>query len=98
VTATVVNEGYLDTSLLQARNAGLAVPERVSLRLSGEADSDDPETVGIDFMRGKRGGSFESFYRASWKVRGPRGAAFEVILESEKGGNDRRSATLGSSP
>jgi len=97
ITATVVNEGYLDTSLLHARNARLSVPDRVSIRLPDGASTKDPETVRFAFMRGKRGSSFESLYRAEWKVKGSEGAAVEIILKSEKGGNDRRSVTLGTS-
>jgi hypothetical protein len=70
------------------------VPDRLSIKLSGSARTEDPETVEFAFMRGKRGASFESLYRTQWKVRAPRGTAIEIVLESEKGGTDRRSVTL----
>ena len=43
----------MDTSLLQARNARLAVPDRLSIKLSGGAKTEDPETLDFAFMRGK---------------------------------------------
>ncbi|MFC1662269.1 M14 family zinc carboxypeptidase, partial [Gemmatimonadota bacterium] len=99
VTATVANEGYLDTSLEQARRTNIAKPDRVTLELSGEAEVEGPLTVEFPFMRGTRDSSFVSLYRASWTVRAPEGARISLVLWSEKGGVDRREVELrGSEP
>lgn len=90
VTAAVANEGYLDTSLEQGRRARVSRPDRVILELPANAATDDPLTVRFPFMRGTRGSSYVSLYRARWKVEAPEGAALTITLRSEKGGADRR--------
>jgi len=95
VTATVANEGYLDTSMEQARRIGVAEPDRVTLDLGNGATTEDPPTVEFDFMRGTRESDFLSFYRASWRVRGQAGGRVSILLQSEKGGTHRREGVLG---
>ncbi len=95
VTATVANEGYLDTSMEQARRTGVAQPDRVTIELGGSAATEDPRTAEFEFMRGTRESEFLSLYRASWTVRGPEGTRIEILLESEKGGTDRLEVVLG---
>jgi hypothetical protein len=94
ITATAANEGYLDTSLEQARLAGVAKTDRLVLELSDGVQTDDELVVELPFMRGHRGSSFLSLYRASWKVLGREGARITVELRSEKGGVDRTSFEL----
>lgn len=94
VTATAANEGYLDTSMEQARRAGLARPDRLILELSGDQTTPDARSVEFPFMRGTRGSSFVSRYRAEWTVRAPEGGDLTIVLRSEKGGTDRRSVEL----
>lgn len=94
MTAIVANEGYLDTSLVQARLANVAEPDRVAIEIAENATTEDPMEVEFPFMRGTRGSSFVSLYRASWSVSAPAGSSITVVLRSEKGGVDRRIATL----
>jgi murein tripeptide amidase MpaA len=89
VTATVANEGYLDTSMEQARRANIAVADRVSLELPASASTEDPITVRFPFMRGTRESEFLSLYRGSWTVDAPEGTTIGVVLRSEKGGVDQ---------
>ncbi len=95
ITATVANEGYLDTSMEQARNTGIAVPDRVSLELGSGASTADPLTVSFPFMRGTRESEYVSLYRGSWRVTGPAGTRVGLELRSEKGGADRWEIVLG---
>lgn len=95
VTATVANEGYLDTSMEQARRAQIATPDRVTLAPGPGATTEDPLAVEFPFLRGTRESSFLSLYRASWTVRGDEGARLNISLMSEKGGMDSRDVTLG---
>ena len=94
VTATVANEGYLDTSMEQARRANIAEADEVTLELPAGAATDDPLTVEFPFMRGKRESSYVSLYRAHWTVDALEGERVTVVLRSEKGGADRRSVEL----
>jgi hypothetical protein len=94
VTATVANEGYLDTSTAQARRARVAKPDTVSLELPEGADTEDPNTIEFAFLRGTRDSSYVSLYRASWDVAGPEGSLLKIVLRSEKGGTDREEVTL----
>lgn len=94
ITATVVNEGYLDTSTEQARLAQLAAPVTSSLELAGGAGTAAPRAVQFPFLRGNRGGPHESLYRAEWRVAAPPGTKATVVLRSEKGGVDRRPVVL----
>lgn len=94
ITATFANEGYLDTSLQQARRARVAEPDEASLELEGDMESDGPLTVEFPFMRGTRESAFTSLYRATWRVTGTEGTSFTVTLHSEKGGTDRRRLEL----
>ena len=95
VTATVANEGYLDTSMEQARRAEIAEPDRVMLAPGPGATTEDPLAVEFPFLRGTRESSFLSLYRASWTVRGDEGTRVNISLISEKGGMDSREVTLG---
>jgi hypothetical protein len=97
VSATVANEGYLDTSMEQARRTGVAKPDRVTLELGEGATTEDPSTVEFNFMRGTRESGFVSLYRASWTVRGSVGSRLSILLRSEKGGMDQREVVLGGS-
>ncbi len=94
VTATVANEGYLDTSMEQARRANIAESDRISLELGDAASTEDPITVRFPFMRGARESDFVSLYRASWNVEAPEGTTVTVVLRSEKGGTARREVVL----
>jgi hypothetical protein len=78
----------------QARRTGIAKPDRVTLYLPEGSRTDDPATVAFPFMRGTRESSFVSLYRASWTVTADGGTTVELILQSEKGGEDRRSVVL----
>jgi hypothetical protein len=98
VTATVANEGYLDTSLEQARRAGVAKPDHVTIEATDGVTWDDPATVEFPFMRGTRESSFVSLYRATWNVSGREGARVGIVLSSEKGGADRREVRLTADP
>lgn len=94
VTATVANEGYLDTSMEQARRANVAKHDRVTIELADGATTSDPPTVQFPFMRGTRESSYESLYRAVWEVEARPGARLTIVVESEKGGVDRREIEL----
>ncbi len=94
ITATVVNEGYLDTSLEQARRTNVAKPDVVTLELPEGALTKDPLRVEFPFMRGTRDSSYVSKYRATWRVDAVEGAQVEIVLRSEKGGVDRRHVVL----
>jgi hypothetical protein len=94
VTATVANEGYLDTSLEQARHARVAVADQVTIELPDGVITDDPNIVEFPFMRGARESSFVSLYRATWNVSAPPGTRVFIVLKSEKGGVDRREVEL----
>ena len=95
VTATVANEGYLDTSMEQARRTGIARPDRVRIELGEGATTDEPTTVSFPFMRGTRESEYLSLYRASWTVTAPEGSRVTVTIWSEKGGEDTREVRLG---
>jgi hypothetical protein len=95
VTATVANEGYLDTSMEQARRGGIARPDEVRLELGPGATTTDPLRVEIPFMRGTRESAYVSLYRATWTVRGGTGTELRILLRSEKGGTDRKEVILG---
>jgi len=94
VTVTAANEGYLDTSMEQARRARVAVADRLTLELPSGVSSEDPLTVEFPFMRGTRESSYVSLYRGTWNLAGPDGANITVVLRSEKGGVDRRVVRL----
>jgi hypothetical protein len=94
VTATVANEGYLDTSMEQARRARISVADEVTIELPAGAATDDPVTVEFPFMRGMRESTYKSLYRASWTVNAPAGTRITILLKSEKGGVDRREVEL----
>ena len=89
LTAVAANEGYLDTSMEQARRANIAVPDRLTIELGEGATTDAPLSVDFPFMRGTRESSFVSAYRGSWEIDAPEGTRVTVILRSEKGGEDR---------
>jgi hypothetical protein len=97
VTATVANEGYLDTSMEQARRTGVAEADRVSIDLGEGVETSDPITVEFPFLRGTRESDFVSLYRASWTVVAPEGSPVTVTIRSEKGGADSREFWLRSS-
>jgi hypothetical protein len=94
VTATVVNEGYLDTSLEQGRRAQVAKPDVVTLDLPQGASTKDPLDVEFPFMRGHRDSTYFSLYRATWQVDAVEGTKVEIELRSEKGGVDRQEVVL----
>ncbi len=94
VKATVANEGYLDTSMEQARRANVAKPDRVTIEVPEGAATTDPLTVEFPFMRGTRESSYVSLYRAAWNVVAPEGTAVTIVVRSEKGGTDRRQLTI----
>ncbi len=94
VTATVANEGYLDTSMEQARRARIAKADEVTIELANGATTDDPRTVEFPFMRGMRESSYLSLYRGSWSVEAAEGTRITVVVRSEKGGVDRRQVEL----
>ena len=94
VTVTVANEGYLDTSLEQARRAGVAEADVVTLELAAGATTEDALTLEFPFMRGTRESSYVSLYRAAWNVAAPEGTRLTVMLRSEKAGVDRREVEL----
>ena len=94
VRARVTNEGWLDTSMAQARYIGIAQGDRMTLELPQEAGTSDPLTQEFEFMRGTRGGSYESFYYGEWTIEGPSGSDITIVMESEKGGVDRTSVRL----
>jgi hypothetical protein len=94
VRARVTNEGWLDTSMAQARRIGIARPDRVTLELSPGLSTDDDLAQEFEFMRGTRGGSYESYYYGEWTVEGSEGSEFTVVLDSEKGGVDRADLRL----
>ena len=89
LTAVAANEGYLDTSMEQARRANIAVPDRLTIELGEGATTDAPLSVDFPFMRGTRESSFVSAYRGSWEIDAPEGTRVTVILRSEKGGEDQ---------
>ncbi len=94
LTATAANIGYLDTSLEQARRAGVSVADRLSIELPSGSATDDSQAASFPFMRGTRGSEFRSLYRASWRVRAPAGTMVAVTISSQKGGSDRREVRL----
>jgi murein tripeptide amidase MpaA len=94
ITATVANEGYLDTSMEQARRAEVAKPDKVTLELPDGANTDDPLTVEFPFMRGTRESEYVSLYRATWKIEAPNGSNVSIVLRSEKGGADKKQIEL----
>ncbi len=95
IRVRMTNEGWLDTSMAQARVTGIAQPDRVSLELPDGASSLDPLNRSFEFMRGTRGGRYESYYYGEWRVEAPAGAEVTVILRSQKGGVDRATVRLG---
>ncbi len=90
ITVTVANEGYLDTSMEQARRIGIAEPDTVTLELPDQKAL----TAEFAFMRGMRDSPYVSLYRATWSVEAPEGTRATVVLRSEKGGVDRRDVEL----
>ncbi|MFC1477326.1 M14 family metallopeptidase [candidate division KSB1 bacterium] len=94
VTVTAANDGYLDTSMEQARNARIARPDRLTIELPDNAATDDPRSVSFPFMRGTRGSDFVSNYSASWRIQAQQGTKIKIVLVSEKGGTVRREITL----
>jgi hypothetical protein len=95
VRAVVANEGYLDTSMQQARLTGTAKPVVLSVGLPAGARTADPVRKEFEFARGTRGAGFESRYEAEWRVSAPAGAEIEIVSSSEKGGTERRRVVLG---
>ena len=94
IRARVTNEGWLDTSMTQARHIGIARPDGVTLEFDGDLSTPDEPTQEFEFMRGTRGGSYESYYYGEWTVEGSEGAQLTVVLDSEKGGMDRMEVRL----
>jgi hypothetical protein len=94
VTATVENEGYLDTSTQQARNANIAKPDELTIELNGDARTGDPLKIEFPFMHGTRGASFVSKYRGTWHIHGSKNSKATIIIRSVKGGTDTREIEL----
>lgn len=94
VTATVANTGYLDTSMQQARNARIAKPDVLTLKLPENASTKDSLDVEFPYMRGTRGSSFVNKYRGAWNIDASAGTKVTVIIRSEKGGVDREEVIL----
>ena len=94
VTTTVVNNGYLDTSTLQARNARISKADELTIKLPENAKTKDPITVEFPFMRGTRGSAFISKYRGTWKIEAPKNTKVTITLKSEKGGVDQKEIEL----
>lgn len=93
------NEGWLDTSMEQARLAGISEPDRLR-RAPGAGASQavrvlGPPLVEFPFMRGTRGGAYESWYYGEWEVTGPEGTPLALELRSLKGGVHRMEVRLG---
>ena len=95
IRAKVVNEGYLNTSMQHARNAGIARADQLSIS-SENSDIEilDDKTIEFDFMRGTRGGTYESYYYGSWTVDAQEGSEITIKIDSEKGGVDRKIVVL----
>lgn len=91
VRAKIVNEGFLDTSMEQARIINRSKP--VELSLSGDSDN-DYKTHTFPFLRGTRGSGFESFYYGEWEIEAPQGSEMTVEVWSEKGGQDTHTIIL----
>ncbi len=94
ITATAVNEGFLDTSTQQARNSRISVSDKLSIELTDNVTTSDPLSIEIPFMRGTRGSSFISKYRGSWQVEAQAGAKVIIFLKSQKGGRIKKEITL----
>ncbi len=94
VRAAAANTGYLDTSTEQARIARVSEPDRFIVELPPNAHAENDKTVRFDFMRGKRGSSFESLYNAEWRIRAPENTMITVKIVSGKGGTDTREIIL----
>jgi hypothetical protein len=94
VTVQAANTGWLDTSMEHARRAGLARPDELRIRGDDGVRMQGDPVVRIPFMRGTRGGEYESRYHGSWVVEGPSGAEVTVEVRSEKGGVHRERVRL----
>lgn len=91
VRAKIVNEGYLDTSMEQARLIGRSKPVELSIR---DNKGNDYTVHTFPFLRGTRGSGFESFYYGEWEVNAPRGSELTITLWSKKGGQDETNVVL----
>ncbi len=89
VRVRTANEGWLDTSMEQARITGVARPDRLRVEANGAGNVTGPDPREFEFMRGTRGGSFESYYYGEWMVEAPAGSEITVTLDSKKGGIHR---------
>ncbi|TVR64285.1 MAG: hypothetical protein EA422_07200 [Gemmatimonadales bacterium] len=89
VRVRATNEGWLDTSMQQARIAGVVRPDRLRIETVEGAGGPDLTPREFDFMRGTRGGSFESYYYGEWTVEGDAGSEVTLILDSQRGGTHR---------
>ena len=94
IRAKVANEGYLDTSMQHARKADIAKPDRVHLKDGDGENIEGAEDDEIEFMRGTRGGNYMSYYYSEWSIEAEPGAEITIVLDSEKGGTDRKTVTL----
>jgi hypothetical protein len=98
VTATIVNEGYLDTATEQARLAGLAAPVEATIEIQPGQKVEPAKRIAFPFLRGTRGSATESVYTAAWRLEAADGARTTVVVRSEKGGTDRRVVVLSDTP
>jgi hypothetical protein len=81
-------------SMEQGSRTGVAKPNEMILSVPDDARTEDPVEVTFPFMRGTRGGSFQSLYWESWHVHADSGVALTVEIRSEKGDVDRRAFRL----
>ena len=94
VRAKIVNEGYLDTSMEQARLIERSKPVELSLSVNGDSEGSNYKTHTFPFLRGTRGSGFESFYYGEWEVEATEGSEVSVKLWSKKGGVDEMNIVL----
>lgn len=91
VRVKIVNEGYLDTSMEQARLIGRSKPVELSIR---DKEGNDYSVHTFPFLRGTRGSGFESFYYGEWEIDAPQENELIITLWSKKGGQDEKSVVL----
>ncbi len=94
IRARIVNEGYLDTSMEQARIIGQSQNVELSLSVNGDQDEDNYQVFEFPFLRGTRGADYESFYYGEWEVEASKGTGVTIEVWSKKGGVDRETITL----
>lgn len=91
--AKIVNEGYLNTSMEQARLIGRSKPVELSISIDNQGN-DSYKTHTFPFLRGTRGSGFESFYYGEWEVEAAEGSEVIIKLWSKKGGQEEMKVVL----